>query len=109
GLSVRIAGVETRPCGSGCYGGSVSPVGKVIVSVAGKPLGFRVPAKPRTADALVARATKTFRALRSVDYVERLASSPRNRVVADFTLERPNRLEYRISREASGIIIGPPL
>ena len=44
--------------------------------------------------------------MRSVDYVERLASSPRNRVVADFTLERPNRLEYRIRGGASGIVIG---
>jgi len=106
GLSMRIAGVETRPCGSGCYGAFVSPVGKVIVSVNGRRLAFRVPAKPRSAEALVARATKTFRALRSVDYVERLASNPRNRVVADFTLERPNRLEYRIRGGASGIIIG---
>jgi hypothetical protein len=41
-----------------------------------------------------------------VDYVERLASSPRNKVVSDFTLERPNKLEYRIRGGASGIIIG---
>jgi hypothetical protein len=44
--------------------------------------------------------------LRSVDYVERLASSPQNKVVAEFTLERPNRLEYRIRGGADGIIIG---
>jgi len=35
-----------------------------------------------------------------------LASSPRNRVVAHLTLERPNRLEYRIRGGATGIIIG---
>jgi hypothetical protein len=45
--------------------------------------------------------------LRSVDYVERLASSPANKVVAEFTLERPDRLEYRIRGGADGIIIGP--
>jgi hypothetical protein len=55
----------------------------------------------------MARATRAFRRLRSVDYVERLASDPRNKVVADFTLERPNRLEYRIRGGADGIIIGP--
>ena len=38
--------------------------------------------------------------------MERLASSPRDKVVSDFTLERPNRLEYRIKGGASGIIIG---
>ena len=41
-----------------------------------------------------------------MEYVERLASSPRDRVVANFTLESPNRLEYRIRGGASGIIIG---
>jgi hypothetical protein len=54
----------------------------------------------------VVRATSAFRRLRSVDYVERLASSPRNRVVSQFILERPNRLEYLIRGGASGIIIG---
>ena len=107
GLSVRIGGVTTRPCGSGCYGATVAAAGRVIVSVGGRKLAFVVPAKARPAGRLVARATKAFRALRSVDYVERLASDPRNRVVADFTLERPNRLEYRIRGGASGIIIGP--
>ncbi len=107
GLAVQIGKVETRPCGAGCYGAFVSPASRVTVSVNGRKLAFRVPAKPQPAGALVVRATKAFRALRSVDYVERLASDPRHRVVADFTLERPNRLEYRIRGGASGIIIGP--
>jgi copper transport protein len=106
GRSVKIGGVQARSCGPGCYAAFVSPVRNVKVSVDGRVLGFRVPAKPSPASGLVARATRAFRALRSVDYVERLASSPRNRVVADFTLERPDRLEYRIRGGASGIIIG---
>jgi hypothetical protein len=76
------------------------------VTVNGRTLIFAIPANPRPAAGLVSRATSAFRASRSVDYVERLASSPRNRVVADFTLERPNRLEYRIRGGASGIVIG---
>jgi hypothetical protein len=79
----------------------------VTVSVDGRPFVFRVPRTFRRADALLSRATEAFRALDSVAYLERLASSPRNRVVAAFTLESPNRLEYRIRRGASGIIIGP--
>ncbi len=106
GLSVKIGGVHTRTCGPGCYGAFVSPVRRVTVSVDGRKLAFRVPAKARPAGALVARATRAFRALRSIDYVERLASSPRNRVIADFILEGPNRLEYRIRGGADGIIIG---
>jgi putative copper export protein len=106
GLSVTINGTTTGSCGSGCYGAFV-PLGETAnVSVNGRTLTFAVPAHPRPAAGLVARATSAFRALRSVDYVERLASSPRNRVVADFTLERPNRLEYRIRGGASGIVIG---
>jgi putative copper export protein len=106
GLAVRINGVTTGSCGSGCYGAFVPLRGTAKVTVNGRTLTFAIPARPRPAAALVAKATTAFRALRSVDYVERLASSPRNRVVADFTLERPNRLEYRIRGGASGIVIG---
>ncbi|MFL6012358.1 MAG: copper resistance CopC/CopD family protein [Gaiellaceae bacterium] len=106
GVSVTINGVAAGACGAGCYGAFVPLRGTATVRVNGRELRFRIPAHPRPAGALVARATRTFRALRSVRYVERLASSPRNRVVADFTLERPNRLEYRIRGGASGIVIG---
>ena len=106
GLAVKVAGVPARSCGAGCYRSSFSSAGAVNVTVGGRVLVFHVPATARPADAIVARATGTFRRLRSVDYVERLASSPRNKVVAEFTLERPNRLEYRIRGGADGIIIG---
>jgi copper transport protein len=106
GLSVEIGGTSARSCGAGCYGAFISLRSNVMVSIDGRALAFRLPARPRPAKALVARATRAFRALGSVGFVERLASSPRNEVVADFTLERPNRLEYRIRRGAAGIIIG---
>jgi putative copper export protein len=107
GLDVTINGVRAGACGSGCYGAFVPLRGTATVVVNGTDaVVFRIPAHPRPATALVARATRAFRALRSVDYLERLASSPRDRVVSDFTLERPNRLEYRIHGGASGIIIG---
>jgi copper transport protein len=107
GLAVTIAGAEARSCGAGCYRAPFSRTRAVVkVSVGGRALVFSAPAKPRPAGALVARATRAFRGLRSVDYVERLASSPRNKVVAEFTLERPDRLEYRIRGGADGIIIG---
>ena len=93
-------------CGAGCYGASVTLRRTATVTVNGDRLIFAIPAHPRPAPGLVARATGAFRALRSVDYVERLASSPRNKVVSDFTLERPDKLEYRIRGGASGIIIG---
>jgi len=103
---VKIAGAAARSCGAGCYGISLSPARTVKVSVGGRVLVFHVPVSPRPAGELVTRATRAFRSLGSVDYVERLASSPRDKVVAEFTLERPNRLEYRIRGGADGIIIG---
>jgi len=106
GLRVAVNGVDAGPCGSGCYGAFVPVRGTATVTVAGRTLHFAIPPDPRPAEQLVRRATRAFRALRSVDYVERLASSPRNRVVSDFTLERPDRLEYRIRGGASGIVIG---
>jgi copper transport protein len=106
GLRVVVGGIETRSCGNGCYGAFLTPARRVRVSVNGRVTTFRVPAKPRRADAIVARATEAFRRLRSVEYIERLASSPRNRIVSHFTLERPNRLMYEIRGGADGIIIG---
>ena len=107
GLSVEIDGQRTVSCGNGCYRAFV-PLHRTATVVVNRvdAVTFRIPPDPRPAPGLVVRATRAFRALRSVDYVERLASSPRDRVVADFTLERPNRLEYRIRGGASGIIIG---
>jgi copper transport protein len=106
GLEVTIGGTRAGSCGPGCYGAFFQPRRNVRVTVDGRAFSFRVPASPRPADAILARATRAFRRQRSVDYVEDLASSPRDRVVAEFTLERPDRLEYRIRRGACGIIIG---
>jgi copper transport protein len=106
GLGVKIDGIGTGSCGPGCYGAFVPLRRTATVTVNGDELTFAIPAHPRPAPALVARATRTFRTLQSVDYLERLASSPRNKVVSDFTLERPNKLEYRIRGGASGIVIG---
>jgi copper transport protein len=105
-LTVKVNGVRAGACGPGCYGAFVPLKRTATVSVNGDKLTFEIPAHPQPAAPLVAKATRIFRGLRSVDYVERLASSPRNKVVSDFTLERPNKLEYRIRGGASGIIIG---
>jgi len=105
-LIVKVNGVRAGACGAGCYGAFVPLKRAAIVTVDGRRLTFAIPAHPTPAEPLVAKATRLFRGLRSVDYVERLASSPRNKVVSDFTLERPNKLEYSIRGGASGIIIG---
>jgi copper transport protein len=106
GLSVAAAGTEASSCGPGCYEAQTSARGRIPVVVDGRPHVFQVPRATPAATALLARATRAFRTLRSVTYVERLASSPRNRIVSTFTLESPDRVEYRIHGGASGIVIG---
>ena len=69
-------------------------------------LTFAVPARAADAAQLVARATRTFRRLRSVSYVEWLASDPRHRLISTFTLEAPDRLRYTIRGGASATVIG---
>ena len=105
-LSVSIAGTQASSCGAGCYEARTSARGAVRVVVDGRPFVFLVPSKAPDAAALMARASRTFRSLRSVTYVERLASSTRDRIVSRFTLEAPNRVEYRIRCGSTGIVIG---
>jgi hypothetical protein len=109
GLRVTVAGRPTGSCGSGCYEAQTTPPRRrVSISVDGRTLVLAAPATwpPRPAARLVARATRAFERLASVSYVERLASSPRNRIVSDFTLEAPNRFSYRIHGGPSAVVIG---
>jgi len=109
GLAVSVAGRPTAGCGSGCYEAELpAPRRRVAVSVGGRTLVLPAPAASpaQPASRLVARATRMFGALRSVTYVERLASSARNHIVSDFTLEAPDRFSYRIHRGPSAIVIG---
>ena len=106
GLDVSIAGVPASACGPGCYQVRSSARGAIPVVLDGKRVAFRIPAHAPDATALVARATGEFRSLRSVTYVERLASSTRDHIVSTFTLEAPDRIEYRIHGGAEGIVIG---
>lgn len=106
GLAVAIDGAPAVACGPGCYQRAGPRSERVAVTISGRRLVFRVPAKAPDATAIVAQATRAFRRLRSVTYLERLASSPRNRIVTTFTLEAPNRLHYRIVGGSTATIIG---
>jgi copper transport protein len=109
GLDVSIAGRPTASCGPGCYQANGPPPRRhVRVSIGGRTLDLPLPARwpSQPAASLVALATQTFAHLSSVTYVEKLASSPRNGIVSDFTLEAPNRFEYHIHGGSSAIVIG---
>lgn len=101
-------------CGHGCYAATLPLAGPKVfaVNIAGagavRQVAFPVPAPwpPRQGTSFLARANRTFRALRSAVYVERLASSPRRSISTTWKLEAPNRLEYAIRGGAGGIVIG---
>jgi hypothetical protein len=106
GLTVTIADRSTSSCGSGCYETKTSRRGPIPVVVGGIRFTFDVPRNAPDATALVKRATRRFHELRSVRFVQRLASSPRKHIVTTFTLEAPNRFAYRIHGGASAVVIG---
>ena len=110
GLEVELNGHEARPCGGGCYRVE-RPPGKavdVVVNRFGPQLeqSFGVPSLRRPGGALLRRIGARFRALRSVFYLETLASSTSHTVTSLWRLESPNRVSYQIPGGAAGIVIG---
>jgi hypothetical protein len=106
GRSVTIAGTRTSSCGTGCYLARTPVRGDLPVVVDGRRFEFPIPRSAPDGTGLMRRATNAFRALRSVTYVERLASSTRDHIVTTFTLEAPNRVEYQIHGGTAAIVIG---
>jgi hypothetical protein len=101
---------SATPCGSGCYGAltTASRPRAVSVRVRSTTVTFRLPERwpaPR-ADALVRRAARAFRSLRTLTFEERLASGPRYAIQTRFEIVAPDRLRYRIERGASAVVIG---
>jgi copper transport protein len=113
GLHVRFLplGVAGNPCGSGCYASPlVEPGRSVRVEISGfgspKVIAFTLPRHAPSASVTVARLRQAYRALGGVTYVERLASSPANVIVARWRLESPDRFAYAIKGSGAGIVIG---
>jgi copper transport protein len=116
GLRVRAGGAATSPCGGGCYVATIplpAPPRRIAVSLAGSgrrqaTIRFDLPARwpPPPARALVARADRVYRSLRTLVIHERLASNARNGIVTTYRVQAPNRLAYRIVGGAQAVIIG---
>jgi len=104
GLNVQIDGRDAAPCGHGCYrvDGAHGPTARV--SVAGLTRAIDSPLDATRAS--VRSFVDFFRGSKSVEYVERLASSPTNAIVTRWRLEEPNRFSYSIRGGAQAIVIG---
>jgi copper transport protein len=110
GLDVRLNGAEARACGQGCYRVDGPPGNKVDVSIDrfGPTLAasFDVPTSSTDGAATVRAVETRYKALKSVFFLETLASSPKQSITALWRLERPDRVDYQIPGGASGIVIG---
>jgi hypothetical protein len=111
GLKVAFgAGGQTipaRPCGPGCYSAPGPRSGRVDVRLSGsRPVVFHVPARPRPGAAIVARAARVTRGLKSLVYVESLRSGPKGGLLTTWKLQAPDEVEYRIRDGASAVVLG---
>jgi hypothetical protein len=111
GLKVSfVAGprvIQAHPCGPGCYTARAPRASRVVVRPSGsKPVAFNLPAKPRPGAAIVARAARVTRALKSLVYVESLRSGPKGGLLTTWELQAPDEVEYRIRGGASAIVLG---
>jgi copper transport protein len=116
GLRVRVAGGETTPCGPGCYARTIplpAPPRNVDVRLEGtgvEPATVRFTLPRRwpapAATALVTRADRVFRGLRSLVIHEHLASSSKNAITTTYLVAAPNRLAYSIVGGPKAVVIG---
>ena len=102
-------------CGAGCYRATVPLASRpravqVRVARPGRSTNWNV-ALPATwpakdGSAIVARATRTWKALRSLRYTEHLSSDPAHSVDSDWQVVAPDRLAYQIKNEGQAVIVG---
>jgi hypothetical protein len=116
-VSFRIGSdVSTgQPCGAGCYRATTAPNGKptlveVNVTRRSRTTTWQVtmprPWPPPDASALVARATRTYRNLRTFVIRDRLASGPEQALNTRWTIVAPDRLSYQVANGPAAVIIG---
>jgi hypothetical protein len=103
-LAVRVDGVVAHPCGRGCYAARATP--PVDVRVGSTSWRVDVPARTPDASALVARAARTWRSLRSLSFSDRLGSDATHVVFSTWTAVAPDRLSYRVRGGSSAVIVG---
>jgi hypothetical protein len=98
---------RARPCGPGCYSAAVPRPRHVELQLSGsKPVSFEIPARVRSAAAIVARASLATRKLKSLVYTEALHSGPTAGLLTTWSLQAPDQVEYRIKGGADAVVLG---
>ena len=99
--------IPARPCGLGCYSASAPRPRQVEVRLSGsRPVAFEIPEQTPSAAAIVARAARTTRALKSLVYTESLRSGPTGGLLTTWSLQAPDEVEYRIKGGADAVVLG---
>jgi hypothetical protein len=120
-VSFRVTardGVSTTPgtaCGTGCYHASVNletrPLDvRVRVARPGRQTTWnvRLPAawRPASGSAIIARATRVWKGLRTLSYLDHLGSDQTHVLVTHWQAVAPDRLAYQIDAGSQAIIVG---
>jgi hypothetical protein len=115
GLDVSLlAGGHTvvlPACRAGCYQGEVATgtlSGRVVVELGARTYPFTLPSTLSLPDGTgtVARAGEVWRALKTLVWHERLASTPTDALYTVYRAVAPDELQYTIEGASSAIIIG---
>jgi hypothetical protein len=106
GIDLAIGGRRTSTCGPGCYRAAIAPSRVLPVRLEGSRVLFPLPGRAPRAALIVRRATRVFRALRSVAFTERLASGAGAALLTRWAEQTPNRLTYRIAGGPEAVVIG---
>jgi hypothetical protein len=112
-ISFRVGSklAPAQPCGAGCYRAPVAPPDaprSVEVDVGKTAWKVTMPRQwpPKDASAIVARATHTFRSLRTVAVRDWLTSGPQRPLFTRWTIVAPNKLSYQVENGPAAVIIG---
>jgi hypothetical protein len=111
-----VAGSQATgsPCGAGCYRAALPARGRprAVELVAEGPVSMRwhviLPSSWPATDAtsMLSEARRAWRALRSLSFIERLASDENHVVTSTWRVQAPDRLVYEIDHGDEAVIIG---
>jgi hypothetical protein len=110
-VSLELGGskIATKVCGAGCYQAQVHGVPKspVTVLLGTRAYRFAYPKLPLSdGRTIVAEATSTWKALSTLVWHERLASSATNAIYTVYKAVAPHSLSYTVRGESAAVIIG---
>ena len=109
GLQVSLNGQAATACGTGCYSTTLHgapPVVDVRVRSTRWHVALPAPWPPRDGRALLERAGRVWRSLRSLSFHEHLASDAVHETTSTWRIEAPDRVAYQVVGGYAGIVVG---